>query len=163
MGIISQYKVSLATIPEGKVERIFVCKKDFFEAMENIEVLDSDVDVRLEIVHKNSAYDCTFYIQGEITVACDRCLEPMKHAVDTDYHLTVKYGYEYDDSNDEVLILPESEVNFDVAQLIHDSIVLTLPIRRIHAAGECNPEMEQTLSLHASNIEDVEDADEFDY
>lgn len=154
MGIISQYKVSLASLPEGKVEQVFVCKKDFFEAMENESVLDSDVEARLEIVHKNSAYDCTFYIQGEISVACDRCLEPMKHAVDTDYHLTVKYGYEYDDSNDELLILPESETNLDVAQLIHDSIVLTLPIRCVHQEGECNPEMEHMLSLHSSNSDE---------
>ena len=52
LGIISQYNVSLAAIPEGKVERVFVCNQEFFEAMENSEVIDSDVEAQLEIIHK---------------------------------------------------------------------------------------------------------------
>lgn len=160
MGIISQYNVPLASIPEGKIERVFVCKQEFFKALENNEILDSDVNVRLTIVHKNSAYDCTFEVSGEIKVMCDRCLEPISHAVDTQYHITIKYGYEYDDSSDELLILPQEETMLNVASMIHDTIVLTLPIRRIHAPGECNPEMEAKISNHAASIEGEDDDDD---
>ena len=160
LGIISQYNVSLASIPEGKVERVFVCRQEFFQAMENSEVLDSDVEVQLEIIHKNSAYNCLIKLNGEIKVACDRCLEPMRHAVNTEYRITIKYGYEYDDSSDEILILPEEEVNFNFASMIHDTIVLTLPIRRVHKKGECNPEMEAKINNHSAILDDEESFDE---
>ncbi|MBQ5697558.1 MAG: hypothetical protein IIV50_04170, partial [Muribaculaceae bacterium] len=102
MDRFSQYKVQLAALPEGKFEQDFVCDTEFFKHMESIDVIAGDVDVHLEISHKNNAYNCSFQIDGEIQIPCDRCLEPMTHIVEADYDIVVKYGYEYDDSSDEV-------------------------------------------------------------
>ena len=161
MDRFSQYKVQLAALPEGKFEQDFVCDTEFFKHMESIDVIAGDVDVHLEISHKNNAYNCSFQIDGEIQIPCDRCLEPMTHIVEADYDIVVKYGYEYDDSSDEVLIIPEEQTSFDVSQIIHDTILLTIPIRHIHQEGECNAEMAEKFLSHLAESDDEDDEEEF--
>lgn len=160
MGKFSQYKIQLAALPQGTFEQDFVCDTEFFKAMESIDILGGDVDVHLEITHKNGVYDCCFEIDGEIDIECDRCLEPMKHIVEADYHLIVKYGLEYDDSSDEVLIIPQEWTVMDFSQIILDTILLTIPIRHIHTEGECDSEMATKFESHL--VDSVDDNDEQD-
>ena len=160
MGKFSQYNVQLAALPEGKFEQDFVCDTDFFRQMESIDVLGGNVDVHLEITHKNEVYDFAFEIDGDIEIACDRCLEPMTHIVEADYHIVVKYGMEYDDSSDEVLILPQEQMSLDISQMILDTILLTIPIRHIHQEGECNAEMAERFMSHLTSTDEDEEEDE---
>ena len=46
--------------------------------------------------------------------------------------LIVKFGEEYNDDNEEILILPYSEFQLNVAQYIYEMIVLSAPIKRVH-------------------------------
>lgn len=159
MDKFSEYKVPLAGISEGRYGQEFVCNTEFFRAMENDEVLSSEVRVELTIEHKHGSYACHFSFSGEIEVACDRCLEPLAHKVSTEYDVTVKYGYEYDDSQEDLLILPENDRYFDVSGILYDSILLTLPIRNVHKEGECNESMSEILSEHTSNAEEYEETE----
>lgn len=160
MGKFSQYKVQLAALPQGTFEQDFVCDTDFFKSMESIDILSGNVEVHLEITHKNGVYDCSFEIDGEIDIACDRCLEPMKHIVEADYNMIVKYGPEYDDSSDEVLIIPQEQTTMDFSEIILDTILLTIPIRHIHPEGECDSEMAAKFESHL--VESVDDDDDQD-
>lgn len=160
LGKFSQYKVQLAAIPEGKFEQDFVCDTAFFREMESIDVMGGEVRAHLELSHKNGAYDCLFTLKGVVEIACDRCLEAMDHEVSSEYHIVVKYGPEYDDSSDEVLIIPESEAWLDVSQMLLDTILLTIPIRHIHSPGGCNPEMAEKFELHLADSDDEQGDDE---
>jgi len=136
----------LASVPQGVSEYSFKVGKEFFIKMENHDVIDADIDARLRIEHKNGAYYCLFTLTGHLTLPCDRCLDPMTHQVDTTYAVTVKYGPEYDDSADSVLVLPETEPMLDTAPLIYDTAVLTIPMRCVHPDGECNPAVSAILA-----------------
>ena len=46
--------------------------------------------------------------------------------------LVVKFGEEYNDDNEEVLILPHGEHQLDVSQYIYEMIVLGVPLKKIH-------------------------------
>ena len=50
--------------------------------------------------------------------------------------LVVKFGEEYDDDNEEVLILPHGEHEMNVAQYIYEMMVLALPSKRVHPGIE---------------------------
>lgn len=152
----------LATIPEGEYGQEFVCDTEFFKTMENSDVISSDVKVKLDITHKNGNYNCRFKFSGTIEIPCDRCLDALSHEVDTEYCITVRYGEEYNDESDEVLIIPHEEMTLDVSGILHDTIVLTIPIRNIHAPGKCNREMEEKLMGHAAHIDDEDDLEEND-
>ena len=132
--------------------------------MENPDVNFSDVKVHLDLVKKNEVYDCTFTCKGMLKIPCDRCLDPIDHEVDTTYHIIVKYGDDYNDESDDLLVIPHSDNYLNVAYMLYDTIVLTIPLRHVHPMGKCNRAMLAALSKHRkSGDEEVDEAmDEVD-
>lgn len=158
MGNLSQYEVGLASLSEGKHERVFVCNPSLFEAMENDDVLDCSVEVKLTITRRGDYYTFNFDCKGELIVSCDRCLDPLTLPIDTQYELQVRYGFEYDDSIDNVLILPEHQTVLDLAPIIYTTLMLCIPIQKVHAPGHCNSQMEEMLREHG--VEEVDELEE---
>lgn len=161
MGKYSAYKVNLGNITEGRHEQDFVLDTAFFKNMEDNDVLDADINVHLDMDYRNGIYDCNFTLKGMTHIPCDRCLDPMEHPVDTTYHIAIKYGPEYDDSSDDLLVIPDTDVFLNVAYMLHDTVVLTIPMRHVHAPGKCNRAMTAVLGKHSAEaeeaIEEVED------
>lgn len=160
METLKAYQLALASLPEGLTEHEYLLDTAFFRAMEQPDVVSADVKVHLSVEHKNNLYYCRFQAKGLLYIPCDRCLEPMEHPVDIDEELTVKYGADYDDSTDGILVIPESDTYLDLAPLLCDMLLLTIPMRHVHAEGNCDPAMERILHEHSP--EAVEQADEED-
>ena len=131
---------------------------DFFRQMESEDILGGTVKVDLAVRRANEANYFDFACEGEILIVCDRCLEPMKLPVDTDYQLAVKFGDEYDDSNDGVLIVPDNSNDLNVASIVYDTVALCIPLQHHHDEGECSGATWQALQEHtARNIDDEGD------
>lgn len=160
LGKFTAYKVQLASLPDGHHEQDFICDTEFFKDMENPDVISSDVAVHLDLEKRNGAYDCTFTCKGKLQIPCDRCLDALDHEVDTVYHIIVKYGEDYDDASDELLIIPESDAYLNVAYMLADTILLTIPLRHVHPKGECNKAMASVLRAHSDMNDDEADIDE---
>lgn len=158
MGKFSAYKVQLARLPEGHYEQDFVCDTEFFKNMEHPSIHNADVKVHLDLEKKRDIYDCTFHCKGVIEVPCDRCLDPLPIEIDTDYHILVKYGENYNDESDDLLEIPESSPFLNVAYMLYDTIVLCIPLRHVHPMGKCNRAMAAALNKHKA-VGDEEDAE----
>lgn len=155
MGKYSAYKVTLGSLAEGHHEQDFLIDTTFFRNMEDDNIIDADVKVHLDLDYRNGIYDCNFTLKGMMHIPCDRCLDPMEFPVDTTYHIAVKYGPEYDDSSDDVLVIPDTDMFLNVAYMLHDTIVLTIPMRHVHPVGKCNRAMSDVLHRHSSEAEDA--------
>jgi uncharacterized metal-binding protein YceD (DUF177 family) len=46
--------------------------------------------------------------------------------------LVVNFGEEFNNDNEELLILPHGEHQIDVSQYIYEMIVLSVPLKRVH-------------------------------
>ena len=154
----------MASLPDGKHEQDFEIGTEFFKNMENSDIVNSDVKVHMDLVKRHDTYDCTFHCKGVVQVPCDRCLDPIDIEVDTDYHVVVKYGDNYDDGADNLLVIPYSNTFLNVAYILYDTILLTIPLRHVHPLGKCNRAMAAVLSKHRGNGADDEEAamDDFD-
>lgn len=157
MGKFTAYKVQLASLPDGHHEQDFEIDTEFFKNMENRDILSADIHVHLDLVKKDELYDCTFTVKGMLQVPCDRCLDPLDHEVNTQYHVVVKYGDNYDDGADNLLIIPYSNSFLNVAYILNDTILLTIPLRHVHPLGKCNRAMAAALNKHRSSGDDDED------
>lgn len=161
MGKYAAYKINLGSLAEGRYEKDLEIDTTFFRNMEDEGVIDADIKVHLDLDYHNGIYDCNFTLKGMMHIPCDRCLDPMEHPIDTSYHIAVKYGPEYDDSSDDVLVIPDTDIFLNVAYMLHDTIVLTIPMRHVHPAGKCNRAMSEVLSRHSSEADDtIEEARE---
>ena len=125
--------------------------KEFFEAFENTEILDADLDM-VVVVEKSGRYvgvDCA--VDGSVTVACDRCLEDLMMPIGTDIMLSVKFGDEeasedHQEGEREIVFVPEGDAEMDLGQVIYDYVCLALPMQRHHNDGGCNPDAVRSLS-----------------
>jgi uncharacterized metal-binding protein YceD (DUF177 family) len=158
MGKFTEYKLPLKSMPVGVEQFEYRLGKQFFVNMEDNDVRNADILVKLTVEHKNDCYDMQFAVTGTVTVACDRCLDDLDLPVDTTYHIIVKYGDDYSEYND-FLQIPESDSYLNVAYMIHDTVALAIPIKHVHPMGKCNRAMSALLKKHrATDGDDEEDA-----
>ena len=149
--------MDLAGKTDGHYEQDFEITTEFFENMENFDIMHSDVKVHLDMEKRNDAYSCKFHCKGVVQVPCDRCLDPIDIEVDTDYNVVVKYGDNYDDGADNLLVIPYSNTYLNVAYMLYDTVLLTIPLRHVHPLGKCNRAMAEALRKHRANAEDEEE------
>lgn len=148
MGKFSAFKLPLKSLPVGSHDFDYHLDKEFFQNMENSDIRDGNIDVHTTVVNKGHYYDLSFDIKGELTLICDRCLDEMQFPVETQYHIIVKYGPDFNDDSDELLEIPESDNFLNVAYMIYDTIVLEIPIKHVHPLGKCNRAMSSLLRKH---------------
>ena len=153
---LATFRIPLRGAKQGTDNYEFLLDDDFFRAMESIDILGGAVKVSLAVRRANEANYFAIHCQGTIQIVCDRCMEPMDYAVEADYDLAVKYGDEYDDSNDGVLIVPEGDNDLDVAPIVYDTVALSIPLQHVHAEGECDEATWQALQAHTAHDLDDE-------
>lgn len=119
---------------------------------------DADVNVHIDVVHRDGVYDLTFTFNGEVLLLCDRCLDDLHFPIDTTYHIVVKYGDEYRDDTDDFLEIPESDTFLNVAYMMYDTVSLAIPIKHVHPMGKCNKAMSALLRKHRTTMpgDDIE-------
>lgn len=146
MGKHSPFALPLTAIPEGRFERGFRCDSECCRDWECDDILEADIDVALTGNRHGDVYDLDLRLTGRMSTPCDRCLDPVEVPVDVEEHLTLRYGLEHDESKDGVVVLSDQETVYDLGPYLRDTLMLALPMRRVHAPGECNPGMEEYLS-----------------
>lgn len=159
MGKFSQFKIALKTLPEGLTDFAFHLDKEFFVNMENEEIHDADVDVKLAVERRDDIFTLKFTIGGNLTLLCTRCLDALIFPLETEYNVTVELGDEYRDESDDHLIIPATSPTLNVAFMIYDTIVLSIPMKHVHPLGKCNRQMSALLSKHRSRHGSGDDAE----
>ena len=126
----------------------------FFADSEQSEVLGGHLCVQVR-VHRNAGdtYSIRFRGEGQVSVPCDRCLRPVQLPVAFDE--TVQVGYDDNDSADaDLIVIPFSQVNFDVSWELMESLLLNLPTQRVHRRSECDADMLDRFSAEEDSADD---------
>ena len=80
--------------------------------------------------------------------------------------MVVKFGNEFNDENEEILIIPHSEYEIDISQYIYELIVLSVPFKRVHPGvidGSLNSEMLKKLEeLSPKSLDEKKENEDID-
>lgn len=128
----------------------------YFKKIDSPEVQRGDVNAKISVQKKQSIYELQFLLDGEITIPCDRCLDDMQQPIHYKDKLQVKFGDKFSEEN-EIVIVPESDGGINVAWFLYEFIVLNIPLKHVHAPGECNKNMVSKLKRHITHQKDDED------
>lgn len=158
MGKYTAFKLPLKSLGVGTHEFEYHLDKQFFVNMESSDIHDADLNVALSVQSNGDIYNLDFHITGEVVLICDRCLDDLRFPIDATYHIVVKYGEDYNDDNDEVLEIPETDNTLNVAYMIKDTVELAIPMKHVHPLGKCNRQMSAMLKKHRATSGD-DDAD----
>jgi len=129
---LKQFKIPFKGLCLGTHFFDWEIDKKFFEAIENPDVLDCSVVIKLELEKQERMMILDFTISGFLKVSCDRCLEAFNLPVKIQEKYFIKFGEEYKEESESILVIPESEYQVDLSELVFDYISLSIPIKKIH-------------------------------
>jgi uncharacterized metal-binding protein YceD (DUF177 family) len=143
-------------------EYSYLLENQFFIDIDGDQVQKGKVDVHLTVKRSSMMFEMNFQIQGVVLVPCDRCLDDVEIPIDTQNRLVVKFGKEYTEESDEVVVVPEDEGAINLAWFLYEFIALAIPMKHVHAPGKCNKTMSSKLRKHTTRSLDNDDEYEDD-
>lgn len=124
--------------------------KPFFADLEQTEVDGGEVEACIDVKHiSQDLYHIDVSLKGSVTVACDRCLDPLTLPVEVEETLKVKDEAPAASDHEDTLYTDYRTGCIDLAWLLYELIETALPMQRTHPIEECNPDMLSRLASEA--------------
>lgn len=133
---IAAYTIPFVGLKLGKHSFEYDIDNEFFEHFEYDEFNSVNVKVDLILEKKPTMMELSFKASGSVNLNCDVTNEPFDQPIDSSLFLVVKFGEEFNDDNEELLILPHGDYEVKIQQYIYELIVLAVPAKRIHPGIE---------------------------
>ncbi|MDX1327181.1 MAG: DUF177 domain-containing protein [Arenibacter sp.] len=127
-----EFSIPFSGLKQGKHEFEYTIENKFFESFEYHEFHEADIDISVTLNKMSTVMELEMHARGTVNVSCDLSNEPYDQDLEANLELAIKFGDEYNDDNDEILIIPHAEHQINVAQYIYEMLVLTVPQKRVH-------------------------------
>jgi len=151
---MKKYRIDLKTLsPSTTYKYDYLLDNDFFESVDGPEVSKGEVNVSLSVTSASSVFELDFQLNGFVTATCDRCLEDMEIRIETHNRLSVTFGEMYTETSDERIVVSAEEGFIDIAWYMYEFIALAIPMKHVHAVGDCNEEMVSKLSEFCVDVQ----------
>ena len=144
----------------------FKIDKKFFDEFSFDEFESCDITANVVLEKKTTMLEINFKHKGTVNVPCDLTGEQFDLPIKGKIKLVVQFGEEFNNDNDELLILPHGEHQIDLAQYIYEMIVLSIPQKRVHPGvkdGTLQTEALKKLNeLQVKDVEEIKKEEEID-
>ncbi len=165
MNYLSQYTIPFSGLNDGKHLFDFTADHRFFTGFEESEIEQGSVRISVELEKRATYLRLMFKLKGEVELICDRCLESYFQQVQGKYPMLVKFSETETDDGDEVIYIHPGASQVDVAKLIYEFIILSIPIRHIHPddqSGNSLCDREMLKKLDEYKAADLPESDPID-
>ncbi len=159
--MLDRYQIELKDMKADSAKYEFTLDDQFFADLDAPEVQKGNLKVELNVRKTAGIYLLEFETEGTVIIPCDRCLDDMEQPISTSDRLKVKLGEEYSEEGD-MVIVPEEEGYIDISWFVYEFIALNIPIKHVHAHGECNEDIMGKLKKHLRVAVDEEGEDDDD-
>jgi uncharacterized metal-binding protein YceD (DUF177 family) len=132
MKVTNEFLIPFIGLKLGKHQFEYEIKKSFFDSFDYHEYEDCDVKVDVVLDKKSTMLELAFKHKGTVHLPCDLTNEMFDLPIKGKIKLVVNFGEEFNNDNEELLILPHGEHQIDVSQYIYEMIVLSVPLKRVH-------------------------------
>ena len=133
---LKAYAIQFVGLKVGKHHFDYQIDNTFFKTFDFEEFNDANLKVNLLLEKKSTLLELTFSVDGLVNVNCDITNEPYNQHIEDTFRLVVKFGEDYNDDNEEILIIPHGEYQINVAQYIYELVVLAVPAKKVHPGIE---------------------------
>ena len=164
MKVSNEYLIPFIGLKLGKHQFDYQIDKTFFDRFEYDEFESCTVKVDVVLEKKTTMLEVSFKHKGTVNVPCDLTGENFDLPIKGKLKLVVQFGDEFNNDNEELLILPHGEHQIDLSQYIYEMIALSIPHKRIHPGVKDGTLKSDALEkLNAIQVKDnkkVENKDE---
>jgi uncharacterized metal-binding protein YceD (DUF177 family) len=132
----SEFTLPFVGLKEGVHQFDFEIDNTFFQTFDFNDFFNAKIKIDLSFDKKSTLMNLNFKATGNVEVACDVTDEHFDFPIDTNFDWIIKFGEDYNNDNDEILIIPHGSYEIDVAQPIYEMIVLAIPAKIVHPGIE---------------------------
>lgn len=157
--VLKEFNIPFTGLAVGKHHYEFEGNKLFFEEFAYHEAEAAQISAKLQLNKTSTFLEFEFSVDGKLLLPCDVCTANVWQHIKGEKKVVVKFGDEFNDEDDELIIIPRSETSFNVAQLIYELAILSIPSKVVHPEGECDEEMIAQLNKYRISENDKEDND----
>ena len=132
MDKLRKYEVSFSGLKEGKNNFQFQIGTSFFELFDTEQEFTNPKIVADVLLDKHSTF-LEFWVKtsGTVELVCDISNESFDCPIENEAKFLVKFGEEYDDSNEEVITIPQHDFAFNISQVVYENVTLAIPMKKI--------------------------------
>lgn len=127
-----EYNIPFSGLKQGKHEFTYSIDNTFFDSFGYEEFNEAQIDFLAELNKMSTMLELHLKGKGVVNVDCDLTSEPYDQPISGQLELVVKFGEDFNDEDDEILIIPHGEHQINIAQYIYEMLVLAVPQKRIH-------------------------------
>ena len=153
MNVLNHFSVPYKGLGSGEHHLEFIVESDFFNAFEGSHITNGSFEIQVSLDKRYDHSILQFDINGTTKTSCDRCLADIDLPLIGNFELLVKHG-EKEDSNDEIMFIhPETSI-LNLAQVIYEFILLSMPMIKVY---DCHTEEKSPCNVQVlDKLEDEE-------
>ena len=129
---LNEFLIPFIGLKLGKHQFEYQINKKFFDGFNYDDFESCDIKVNVVLEKKSTMLELNLKHKGTVYVPCDLTGEMFDLPIKGKLRLVVQFGDEFNNDNDELLILPHGEHQIDISQYVYEMIVLSIPLKRIH-------------------------------
>lgn len=153
-----EFNIPFSGLKQGRHEFSYSIDNAFFESFGYDEFNGADLNVNVTLEKRSTVLELDFRAAGTVNVNCDLTNEPFDLPLETQMELVVKFGDEYNDEDDDILILPHGEHQVNIGQYVYEMLVLAVPAKRVHP-GVVDGSLKSELLDRLENMQPKEEKD----
>ena len=128
----NDFNIEFAGLKLGHHNFDFDISETFFNDYDYCDFSHAEINIDVALTKKTTIMELNIVARGNVRIKCDLTNEPYDQPIDNNIDLVVKFGNEFNNENDEILIIPHGEHKVNLAQYIYELTVLSVPAKRIH-------------------------------
>ncbi|UFH33807.1 DUF177 domain-containing protein [Chryseobacterium sp. C-71] len=132
MDKLRNYDISFSGLKIGKHEFRFEIDKEFFQLFDTEqEFTNPKIDVEVFLNKHTTFLEFEVKVNGTVELVCDITNDSFDHDIENQIGILVKFGEEYDDSEEDVVTILANDHAFNVAHLIYENVALSIPMKKV--------------------------------
>lgn len=139
------FEIKFSGLKLGTHKFDFQLDKSFFDLFDYSDLESSKLKAEIELEKKNNSLELQLKLDGSIKVPCDITNELFDLSIQNEFSLVVKFGEEFNDESEEILIIPFDSHSVNIAQYLYELAVLAIPLRKIHPDVEAGKKGQEIL------------------
>ena len=157
MDKLRNYDVSFSGLKNGKHEFKFEIDKTFFQLFDTEqEFTNPKIEVNILLEKHTTFLEFEIKVHGTVELICDITNEEFDHPIENQIKVLVKFGEEYDDSEEDVITIPAGDHAFNAAQLIYENVQLSIPMKKL-SPNVSDEDLELLDQFSPKDIEETEE------
>lgn len=132
MDKLRNYDISFSGLKIGKHEFRFEIDKEFFQLFDTEqEFTNPKIHVEVFLNKHTTFLEFEVKVDGKVELVCDITNDSFYHDIENQIGILVKFGEEYDDSEEDVVTILTNDHAFNVAHLIYENVALSIPMKKV--------------------------------